>query len=111
MTVARTFELITTCLVCMGSFSVWFLFWFSPACSCLCRFMSESGAPSSNPPRLHNFFAYGNAAHMPNEPPREWRHHREFLSERCRQAGRSPMPAPETGWCQVEGERPQALCM
>ena len=57
MTVARTFELITDCLVCMGSFFLWFdLYLVFTGVFMFCRFMCESGEPTSNPPRLRNFF-------------------------------------------------------
>jgi hypothetical protein len=44
--VARTFELITDCLVCMGSFFLWFgLFLFSPACSCFAGSCAKAVSP------------------------------------------------------------------
>ena len=53
MTVARMFELITDCLVCMGSFFLGLIcvLVFSGVFM-FCRFMCESGEPALNPPRL-----------------------------------------------------------
>ena len=57
MMVARTFVLITDCLVCMGSFFLWFdLYLVFSGVFMFCRFMCESGEPASNPPRLRSFF-------------------------------------------------------
>ena len=57
MMVARTFELITDCLVCMGSFFLGLIcvLVFSGVFM-FCRFMCESAEPASNPPRLRSFF-------------------------------------------------------
>src|SRR4051812_5356279 len=53
MTVARTFELITDCLVCMGFFFLWFgLYLVFTGVFMFCRFMCVSGEPASNPPRF-----------------------------------------------------------
>ena len=59
MTVARMFELITDCLVCMGSFFLGLIcvLVFSGVFM-FCRFMCESGEPASNPPRLRSFFFF-----------------------------------------------------